>query len=185
MDGRDVIFISAGGRGTSQLAASSFLLVSACSRDSRSADHITHKNSSPSSMMMFMLSPLLALLAANNGADAFIQPHQRTHISTKLSAASLERRPTPSGISETDNFREAKELSQKFLTDQKNGGEKKRVAIFGGGLSGLSCAKYLSDAGHIPTLYEARSVLGGKVAAWQDADGDWVETGLHIFFGTF
>lgn len=31
MDGRDVIFISAGGRGTSQLAASSFLLVSACS----------------------------------------------------------------------------------------------------------------------------------------------------------
>ena len=25
----------------------------------------------------------------------------------------------------------------------------------------------------------------GKVAAWQDADGDWVETGLHIFFGAY
>ena len=24
-----------------------------------------------------------------------------------------------------------------------------------------------------------------QVAAWQDADGDWVETGLHIFFGAY
>ncbi len=44
---------------------------------------------------------------------------------------------------------------------------KKKVAIIGGGLSGLACAKYLSDAGHIPTVYEARPVLGGKVSAWQ------------------
>ena len=28
---------------------------------------------------------------------------------------------------------------------------------------------------------EARDVLGGKVAAWKDEDGDWYETGLHIF----
>jgi 15-cis-phytoene desaturase len=47
----------------------------------------------------------------------------------------------------------------------------------------LACAKYLSDAGHVPTVYEARDVLGGKVSAWQDQDGDWIETGLHIFFG--
>ena len=26
---------------------------------------------------------------------------------------------------------------------------------------------------------------GGKVSAWQDADGDWIETGLHIFFGAY
>jgi len=32
---------------------------------------------------------------------------------------------------------------------------------------------------------EARGVLGGKVSAWQDADGDWIETGLHIFFGAY
>ena len=32
---------------------------------------------------------------------------------------------------------------------------------------------------------QARDVLGGKVAAWQDKDGDWVETGLHIFFGAY
>jgi len=59
------------------------------------------------------------------------------------------------------------------------------VAIIGGGLSGLACAKYLSDAGHEPTIYEARDVLGGKVSAWQDEDGDWIETGLHIFFGAY
>ncbi len=60
-----------------------------------------------------------------------------------------------------------------------------RVAIAGAGLAGLSCAKYLADAGHTPFLYESRNVLGGKVAAWKDEDGDWYETGLHIFFGAY
>jgi 15-cis-phytoene desaturase len=60
-----------------------------------------------------------------------------------------------------------------------------RVAIAGAGLAGLSCAKYLCDAGHTPIVVEARDVLGGKVAAWQDEDGDWYETGLHIFFGAY
>ncbi len=60
-----------------------------------------------------------------------------------------------------------------------------RVAIAGAGLAGLSCAKYLADCGHTPILYEAREVLGGKVAAWKDEDGDWYETGLHIFFGAY
>lgn len=60
-----------------------------------------------------------------------------------------------------------------------------RVAIAGGGLAGLACAKYLIDSGHTPILLERRDVLGGKVAAWKDADGDWYETGLHIFFGAY
>ncbi|KAJ0043186.1 hypothetical protein Pint_17768 [Pistacia integerrima] len=50
------------------------------------------------------------------------------------------------------------------------------------GLAGLSTAKYLADAGHQPLLLEARDVLGGKVAACKDDDGDWYETGLHIFY---
>ena len=54
-----------------------------------------------------------------------------------------------------------------------------RVAIAGAGLAGLSCAKYLADAGHIPFVYEARNVLGGKVAAWKDEDGDWLSL-IHI-----
>lgn len=54
-----------------------------------------------------------------------------------------------------------------------------------GGLSGLSTAKYLTDAGHIPTVYEGKSILGGKIAAFKDEDGDYYETGLHIFFGAY
>ncbi|MBL1209767.1 15-cis-phytoene desaturase [Geminocystis sp. GBBB08] len=60
-----------------------------------------------------------------------------------------------------------------------------RIAIAGAGLAGLSCAKYLADAGHTPIVLERRDVLGGKVAAWKDKDGDWYETGLHIFFGAY
>ncbi|ACB53102.1 phytoene desaturase [Crocosphaera subtropica ATCC 51142] len=60
-----------------------------------------------------------------------------------------------------------------------------RVAIAGAGLAGLSCAKYLVDTGHTPIVLERRDVLGGKVAAWKDEDGDWYETGLHIFFGAY
>lgn len=43
----------------------------------------------------------------------------------------------------------------------------------------------MSDAGHKVTIYEGRDVLGGKVAAFKDEDGDWYETGLHIFFGAY
>jgi 15-cis-phytoene desaturase len=60
-----------------------------------------------------------------------------------------------------------------------------RIAIAGGGLAGLACAKYLTDAGHTPIVLESRDVLGGLVAAWKDEDGDWYETGLHIFFGAY
>ncbi len=60
-----------------------------------------------------------------------------------------------------------------------------RVAIAGAGLAGLSCAKYLVDEGHTPILLESRDVLGGLVAAWKDSDGDWYETGLHVFFGAY
>jgi len=91
--------------------------------------------------------------------------------------------PKPN-LEDTDNYREAQALSQKFSSTAWQG-EKKSVAIIGGGLSGLSCAKYLADAGHTPLVLEARDVLGGKVSAWQDEDGDWIETGLHIFFGAY
>jgi len=60
-----------------------------------------------------------------------------------------------------------------------------RVAIAGAGLAGLSCGKYLTDAGHTPIVLESQNVLGGLVAAWKDSDGDWYETGLHAFFGAY
>lgn len=61
----------------------------------------------------------------------------------------------------------------------------KRVVVMGGGLAGLSTAKHLVDAGHIPIVLEARDILGGKIAAWKDDDGDYSETGLHVFFGAY
>jgi 15-cis-phytoene desaturase len=90
--------------------------------------------------------------------------------------------PTPPRIKQTQNFADARALSSKFAAAT---GPKKRVAVIGGGLSGLACAKYLADAGHTADVFEARNVLGGKVSAWQDKDGDWIETGLHIFFGAY
>eukprot|EP00523_Entomoneis_sp_CCMP467_P009291 CAMPEP_0168722618 /NCGR_PEP_ID=MMETSP0724-20121128/2691_1 /TAXON_ID=265536 /ORGANISM="Amphiprora sp., Strain CCMP467" /LENGTH=585 /DNA_ID=CAMNT_0008769297 /DNA_START=99 /DNA_END=1856 /DNA_ORIENTATION=- len=102
-------------------------------------------------------------------------------------ARKTSRLPTPPRIKQTQNWREAQDLSQQFTKNYKvaNDQDRTTVAIIGGGLSGLACAKYLSDAGHEATVYEARNVLGGKVSAWQDDDGDWIETGLHIFFGAY
>ena len=142
--------------------------------------------------LLWQAAAFLFVVALLNSSQAFYSSvplytlnRSPSHLLTTL----LARRPTPSRIRNTKNFKDAQALSQKFLTDydlmQENGYKGKRVAIFGGGLSGLACAKYLSDAGHIPTLYEARSILGGKVSAWQDADGDYIETGLHIFFGAY
>ena len=99
-----------------------------------------------------------------------------------LTSVGAIRHATPGRIKQTQNYADAAALSQKLA---KASGPKQRVAIIGGGLSGLACGKYLADAGHEATIFEARDVLGGKVSAWQDADGDWIETGLHIFFGAY
>ena len=99
-----------------------------------------------------------------------------------LAVAFAVTHPTPPRIKQTQNFADARALSAKFTAAT---GPKKRVAVIGGGLSGLACAKYLADAGHAADVFEARDVLGGKVSAWQDKDGDWIETGLHIFFGAY
>eukprot|EP00249_Psilotum_nudum_P014381 c24794_g1_i1 orf=233-1945(+) len=87
-------------------------------------------------------------------------------------------------IDSSTNFLEAASLSAYFHRVPRPS-KCLRVVIAGAGLAGLATAKYLADAGHIPILLEARDVLGGKVAAWKDKDGDWYETGLHIFFGAY
>jgi phytoene desaturase len=61
----------------------------------------------------------------------------------------------------------------------------RKVVIAGAGLAGLSAAKYLLDAGFRVTILEKRMVTGGKVSSWQDGDGDWLESGLHVFFGAY
>jgi zeta-carotene desaturase len=57
-----------------------------------------------------------------------------------------------------------------------------RVAIVGAGLAGLAAAVDLVDAGHEVNLYEARPFIGGKVGSWEDAEGNHIEMGLHVFF---
>ena len=59
------------------------------------------------------------------------------------------------------------------------------VVIAGAGLAGLSAAWYLSAKGYRVTILEKRDVAGGKVSSWQDNDGDWLESGLHVFFGAY
>jgi len=138
---------------------------------------------------------LVALALAAYSASAIVV--QRSSVGRAVMAPrrqmSSARRLVPTArdypkpnVANTDPYREANALSSRFCNDLKVApGQSKTVAIVGGGLSGLACAKYLSEAGHKPTVYEARDVLGGKVSAWQDKDGDWIETGLHIFFGAY
>lgn len=136
--------------------------------------------------MKFVFATLSALIAS---AAAFA-PHTRLATPSQTTVHNrntlvMKDYPKPN-LEDTDNYRAYSALSRSFSTTLKaSEGQKKKVAIIGGGLSGLACAKYLSDAGHEPTVYEARDVLGGKVSAWQDEDGDWIETGLHIFFGAY
>ncbi|GBF88171.1 zeta-carotene desaturase [Raphidocelis subcapitata] len=65
------------------------------------------------------------------------------------------------------------------------GAPKLRVAIVGGGLAGLSTAVELLDQGYEVDIYEGRQWVGGKVASFQDKDGNHIEMGLHVFFGCY
>jgi len=127
---------------------------------------------------------MLALSLIGSSAYTLTQPPVVQRQATRTATPCMKDFPKPSQLANTDPYREATALSQKLSSGAWQG-NKKKVAIIGGGLSGLSCAKYLSDAGHEPLVLEARDVLGGKVSAWQDEDGDWIETGLHIFFGAY
>lgn len=60
-----------------------------------------------------------------------------------------------------------------------------RAVIAGAGPAGIVSAKLLADRGYEVVVLEKRPVPGGKVSAWKDADGDWVESGLHVFFGAY
>lgn len=142
--------------------------------------------------MKWSSSALFALVAGGVGQAWGFAPY--TPVGTAPAASSksssnsyivMKDYPKPN-VENTDNYRMYNELSSSFKNRLKaDSSQKKKVAVIGGGLSGLACAKYLVDAGHEPVVYEARDVLGGKVSAWQDEDGDWIETGLHIFFGAY
>ncbi|CAN6817208.1 hypothetical protein Bca4012_006951 [Brassica carinata] len=130
---------------------------------------------------------------SSGGCD--LMGHRSFKISTSFKTRTRRRRgagplqvvcvdiPRPE-LENTVNFLEAASLSASFRSAPRPA-KPLKVVIAGAGLAGLSTAKYLADAGHKPLLLEARDVLGGKIAAWKDEDGDWYETGLHIFFGAY
>ena len=63
--------------------------------------------------------------------------------------------------------------------------QKKKVIIVGGGFAGLTAAHKLLKENYEVELIEKREVLGCKWSAWKDEEGDWLETGLHVFFGAY
>eukprot|EP00967_Tisochrysis_lutea_P131475 scaffold228591_cov32-Tisochrysis_lutea.AAC.1 len=116
------------------------------------------------------MAPLSLVMLAAPAAMAWTMPAV-PRVSGAIRAAEpiMKDYPTPKGIFKTGNYLEGQALSQK-LSAYAWQGEKKTVAIVGGGLSGLACAKYLADAGHKPLVLEARDVslalfVGGLLAA--------------------
>ncbi len=105
----------------------------------------------------------------------------------RLNHVHLNDIPRPNLEQTSKPYNEALQTLEEIrsLPRPKSPDEKKKVIVMGGGLAGLSTAKHVIDAGHQPILLEARSLLGGKVAAWKDEDGDITETGLHVFFGAY
>jgi 15-cis-phytoene desaturase len=128
-----------------------------------------------------MLNLPLVLLGLLQSSSAFVSPRgAHHHASSTLHMVDVARPP----FAEVATHVEALTNVQ-YLKDLSRPQKSQRVVVMGGGLAGLSTAKHLVDAGHQPIILEARSLLGGKVAAWRDKDGDVSETGLHVFFGAY
>lgn len=62
---------------------------------------------------------------------------------------------------------------------------KKKVAVVGGGIAGISAASNLAERGFAVTLFEKEKFLGGKVGSWEfESNGETLraEHGFHAFF---
>ncbi|MXX52422.1 MAG: NAD(P)-binding protein, partial [Dehalococcoidia bacterium] len=65
-----------------------------------------------------------------------------------------------------------------------NSSNKRKVAVLGGGLAGLSAARTLIGMGFDVTLVEKRPFLGGRAFSFYSRDADMeVDNGQHVFMG--
>jgi phytoene dehydrogenase-like protein len=64
-------------------------------------------------------------------------------------------------------------------TAESAGSTRRRVLIVGGGLAGLACAREVLARGHEPTVFEASSEIGGRVAS-DVLDGFTVDRGFQV-----
>jgi 15-cis-phytoene desaturase len=139
-----------------------------------------------------MLAPAFGFVVPVPSSSS-IGTASRSRRSTMERSMSLVEPPNFAGVKShieaQERVRNLRTVLKPLLVDQQHqqldNTRRGRVIVIGGGLAGLSTAKHLVDAGLAPTVLEARPVLGGKVAAWRDADADVSETGLHIFFGAY
>lgn len=115
-------------------------------------------------------------------ATAFLVSPTPTRSSSSSSLSAVAGVPELASVA---SHIEARQAVEYLRTSLPRPSSPARVIVLGGGLAGLSTAKHLVDAGHIPVVLEARDLLGGKVAAWRDETGDVSETGLHVFFGAY
>src|SRR3954469_19288399 len=61
------------------------------------------------------------------------------------------------------------------------GYRKVRVAVVGGGISGLTAALRLSQRGYQVTLYEEKNVLGGNLASHEHDGSVYYDVYPHLF----
>ena len=65
-------------------------------------------------------------------------------------------------------------------------GERRAVAVIGGGVAGLTAAVTLARRGFAVTLFESAGHLGGKLGSWKvqltPTETQWVSHGYHAFF---
>jgi isorenieratene synthase len=77
------------------------------------------------------------------------------------------------------------QLNQPDKTLATNLSTKKKVAVVGGGIAGISTASNLAERGFDVTLFEKDHFLGGKVGSWEfESNGQTLRTehGFHAFF---
>lgn len=63
-------------------------------------------------------------------------------------------------------------------------GKKPRAIVIGSGLSGMTAAIDLCDAGYDVHVFEKRHVVGGRTSSWNE-QGMMIESGLHRFLGMY
>ena len=74
--------------------------------------------------------------------------------------------------------------SPRFLAGSGPTGEKRNIAVVGGGLAGLAAGCALADAGYRVTLMERRPYLGGRASSYEHpGTGEVVDNCQHVLLG--